>query len=462
MIWGETARTAADMSSPRRDARRDCVPPDIPIRGMLAIEGRFVCVRTQHIRYATLTPSPHRRARLEVDPGLFSPVPGVSVEELPVSEAQPALGSESVRFLEGIDRWTPLHDPSYVVLWAQILGPPEGCRIVLARDRSGDLLAYAPLMRVRGRVGPMPVPTLRFIGNNIGGPGDILYAEVSATKQERAAVSAILGHVASTWSVGKWELGYLSPSSPTWRAASNVLGDGFVPPGVLPSVPYSSVDLPADWESYLASLTSNTRSSYRRGLRRLDAQGQLKVVVDTSPAGARRRMDELIRNHRRWLGGTEKEGWFGDEAVGRFLVDSAELLARDGHFLSSALELDGVPIAWLVGPSNGRTYFEQKSSYDRMYSRDSPGLVLGLELIRELIARGFRRVELGPGSTLYKKRLGGVEKPYVPALGYQGWIRRAVQVHARLRRRQEAMKRSPGAPGPDLRSPTRTQSIMFP
>jgi hypothetical protein len=376
---------------------------------------------------------------------LRSPVSGLSVEELAVSDARRALDSRLEKFRESVDRWTPFHDPSYLSLWARVLGPRDGCQIVVAWDGSGDLAAYAPLMRVRGRVGPLPVPTLRFIGNNIGLPGDILHAEVFATERERAAVAAILRHVASTWSLGKWELGYLSPSSPTWRAASEILGDGFVAPSTFTSVPFVSVDLPADWDTYFASLTSNTRNVYRRGLRHLEAQGQVKVVVDVAPEGARRRVEELIRNHLRWFAGTEKGGWLGDRAERTFLVSSSELLAHEGQFLSSALELNGTPIAWIVGATYGRTSFEHLSSYDRTYSEDSVGLVLGLELMRELISRGFRRVDLGPGSALFKKRLGGVESPYGRVLGYQGWTRRAAWVQALLERRRGGTRLPVGA-----------------
>lgn len=365
-------------------------------------------------------------------------IPQLSVEELGVSDAGRALASRSEAFRESISGWTPFYEPSYLSLWERVLGPRSGCRIVVAWDGSGNLAAYAPLMRVRGWVGPVPVPTLRFIGNNIGLPGDILHAQVFATAGETAAVAAILAHVAANWSLGKWELGYLSPTSPTWVAASEILGDGFVTLGTRSSVPFVSVNLPAEWDSYFASLSSNTRNVYRRGVRRLESLGKLKVVVEESPQRARRRVEELIRNHLRWFAGTDKEGWLGDEAVRRFLASSSELLARDGEFIASALELDGTPIAWIVGPTYRGTCFEHLSSFDRTYAYGSPGMVLGLELMRELIRREFRRVDLGPGSNLFKKRLGGVEKQYLRALGYQGWTRSAAFVQGLFHRGRES------------------------
>lgn len=347
----------------------------------------------------------------------------VTVEDLALGEAQTVFASAQDSFGTHLERWTPFHEPAILALWEQILGAGDDCRIVVAWDAAGDVAAYAPFMRVRGRVGPMPVPTLRFIGNNIGYPGDILYSEVFTTTQDAEAVSAVLAHVATTWSVRKWEFGYLSPASLTWKAASEVLGDGFVSSTIVAPIPFASVSLPTEWDAYFASLTSNTRSSYRRGRRRLETQGALRIVVADTPEDTRTRVEELIRNHGRWLAATEKQRWFGDDAVRNFLVSSAKLLASEGEFIASALELNGEPIAWIVGPAVGRRCFLHLTSYDRRYSKESPGLVLGLELMRVLISKGYRRVDLGPGSSLLKKRLGGVDEPHAQAYGYQGWAR---------------------------------------
>ncbi len=346
-----------------------------------------------------------------------------SFEELAPAEAEAQLASQREDLGEDFDRWTPVHAPACLALWERALGAASQCRIVVAWDGKGEMAAYAPLMRVRGKFGPVPVSTLRFIGNNVGYPGDILYSEVFARSKERTAVHAVLRHVAATWSPGKWELGYLPTSSRTWYAASRILGRGFAPPGSRASVPFVSVDLPDEWARYCASLASNTRRLYRSGMRRLDAQGTVRTVFETTPAAVRRRVGELIANHQRWLAGTAKEEWLGDEKVHRFHLASAQLLSEEGHFVSSTLELGGKPIAWIVGPAHRRTLYAHLSSYDRTFSEDSPGLVLGLELMRELIRRGFRRVELGPGRTLYKRRLGGTETPYLEAQGYQGWAR---------------------------------------
>lgn len=357
---------------------------------------------------------------------MLNATPGLSVEEMSLGEARKAFASQNGALRNGLDGWTPLHDPTYLSLWERLLGSRDSCRIVVAWDAAGNLAAYAPLMRTRGRFGPVRVPTLRFIGNNIGYPGDILYSEVFSKREEPAAVAAVLEHVASTWSVKKWELGYQRPSSRTWHAASRTLGMGFIAPAPSSAVPFLSLRLPREWEAYFASLSANTRSTYRRGLHHLESLGALRVVFERTPETARRRVEELIGNHTRWLAGTDREGWFGGSRVRKFLAASYELLAREGHALAATLELNGAPIAWIVGPTWGRIGFEHLSSYDRTYSEGSPGLVLGLDLMRELALTGVERVNLGPGAALFKSRLRGTEALYAPVLGYQGWTRRVV------------------------------------
>lgn len=372
-----------------------------------------------------------------------------------MGDARHALASPLETFRQRVRSWTPFHEPEYLFLWEQTLAQPDTCRIVVAWDTSGNLAAYAPLMRVRHRVGPVPAPTLRFIGNNLGYPGDVMRGEVFATAPERKAVEAVLAHVASTWSLRRWELGYLPPSAITREVASEILRDGLVDPNSLPSVPFVSVELPGEWDVYLRALTRNTRSIYRRCLRHLEAEGGPRVVVEETPQSARRRVEELIQNHERWSAGTDKRGWFGNDAVKRFFVSSSELLARQGRFFACVLELNGSPIAWNVGPAYGDTYFAHLGSFDQSVAARSPGMILGLELMRELISRGFRRVDLGPGTNLFKSRLGGEGNPYVRLLGYQGWIRHAARLQAllpgkerRMRRAADPLPRTPHAPGP--------------
>ncbi|NIN68941.1 MAG: GNAT family N-acetyltransferase, partial [Anaerolineae bacterium] len=113
----------------------------------------------------------------------------------------------------------------------------------------------------------------------------------------------------------------------------------------------------------------------------------------------------------------------GDREVHRFLADAARLLAARGQYIAFTLELDGTPIAWNLGAFDGSRYFEQMLSFDRSYAPLSPGMVLSVSLMRELLKSGCRYVELGPGFGQRKQRLGGVPTDYSRVEGYLGWPR---------------------------------------
>ncbi|MFQ5910734.1 MAG: hypothetical protein ACE5IJ_08470, partial [Thermoplasmata archaeon] len=83
-----------------------------------------------------------------------------------------------------------------------------------------------------------------------------------------------------------------------------------------------------------------------------------------------------------------------------------------------------------VGAFTGQEYFEQMLSFDRDYSSFSPGMILSVSLVRELLNLRSSRIELGPGIDQRKKRLGGKPTDYSRVEGYLGWTNRI----ARLRR----------------------------
>lgn len=298
----------------------------------------------------------------------------------------------------------------------------------------GELVGYAPFMESRHSVGPLSLPTLRFIGNNVGQPGDILYADILAAEPQRVITRAILHHAKANRRTVRWDLGYLDPASPSFEAATSVLGLNEWAVRILPSQPYVRLQLPAAWDSYLQSLSSKTRKNFRRGLRSLEDAGQIRIRIDRESDAAASRVAELIQSHKQWWRETPKAGWFGDDATHRFLVSAAALLADEGQYLAFTMEVDRTPIAWSAGAFDGHRYFEQLVSYDRTYASSSPGMVLSILLVHDLISMGVGLVELGPGLDLRKQSLGGKPTAFVRTHGYIGWIRRIAGFHQMWRR----------------------------
>lgn len=363
-------------------------------------------------------------------------MPDVEVEELRDAHAIAALSPEWEQSGGGEAPGSPFLEPAYVALWCQLLGQAIEPRVLTLRG-DGILRGYAPLMLAQDSFGPLATDTLRFIGNNVGHPGDILYAEVWAAEPRPPAVEALLRHVKDSWSVSKWDLGYLAPDSDTQAIAHRLLR---LTPGDLAANPYQSyvsLALPPTWEDYLSSLSRNTRQHFRRRLRRLGDLGEVRVAVDARPDGVERRLREAMANHDASWGDTYKAGWFGGEEVRRFAIEGARLLAERGHYRAFALELDGRAIAWNFGAVDQQRYFEQTLSYDPRYADHSPGATLTISLARELLSEGVHRVEFGPGDYQRKRSAGGSPQTHVRFTWYRGWRRPLARMWAAFRRRSE-------------------------
>ncbi|MFQ5910603.1 MAG: GNAT family N-acetyltransferase, partial [Thermoplasmata archaeon] len=198
---------------------------------------------------------------------------------------------------------------------------------------------------------------------------------------------------------------------------------------------YISLNLLSDGETYLSGLSRNTRQQYRRHLRRLGDQGDVRTSVETEPDGVEKRLQEAMVNHDTWWGEGPRADWFGREATRRFTIDGARLLAKRGQYLAYTLDLDKTPIAWNFGAFDGRRYFEHLLSHNPEYRAHSPGATLTLSLIQELIERGASRVEFGPGDHQRKRSAGGMARQHVRFVWYRGWLRSAARLRGALRGR---------------------------
>src|SRR2546425_10012445 len=94
---------------------------------------------------------------------------GMRLDELGISEAVRDVSAEWPSF-RGRAQVTPFLQPEYLAAWARMRGTADACRCVIAR-RQGELVGWGAFMVQEEPFGPLSLPTLRFIGNNIGFPG---------------------------------------------------------------------------------------------------------------------------------------------------------------------------------------------------------------------------------------------------------------------------------------------------
>jgi CelD/BcsL family acetyltransferase involved in cellulose biosynthesis len=161
--------------------------------------------------------------------------------------------------------------------------------------------------------------------------------------------------------------------------------------------PYA--DLPADWDSYLAGRSSNTRQRVRRLLRAVDGSS---VRITHADASTLEHHIEILL--RMW---TERWGGIKGKKLETILQSSREELA-DAHENGTLF----LPILWRgdtpVGAAACMLDFEKREVLFQLGGRDpaaedlSPGMVLHAHSIRTAIERGFRRYDFLRGNEPYK------------------------------------------------------------
>lgn len=170
------------------------------------------------------------------------------------------------------------------------------------------------------------------------------------------------------------------------------------------------VDLPGDFDAFVAGLGKHDRHELRRKIRNLEAAGAVTIEHATDPEAVTPGMDALLRLMR---ASREDKGEFLTPVMEAFFRDVAETFTTLGLLRLATVRLDGVPVAATFAfETEGCTYL-YNSGYDPDYSRLAAGLVSKAYAIRDAIERGKGRFDFLRGKEEYKRRLGGVPRQVV-------------------------------------------------
>lgn len=169
------------------------------------------------------------------------------------------------------------------------------------------------------------------------------------------------------------------------------------------------IELPANWEAYLARLSK----SHRKKLRRLERQwlDTRRAEYRTASADdwdeAYRSLVELHQRRRQSLGDS---GCFSTPGFERFLGEAASCLRQKGCCQLKVLKLDGQAAAvelQLLGPD---TVYAYQAGMDPAQLEWEPGRVLSIAALRQSIDAGFRYFDLCRGDEEYKSHWRAVRR----------------------------------------------------
>lgn len=161
------------------------------------------------------------------------------------------------------------------------------------------------------------------------------------------------------------------------------------------------IDLPADHEAWIGSLSKKRRHELRRKRRRfVDALGEPLLERRTD----REAFEAFIAMHRS-----------SQEDKGRFMTDEMErffwTLITNANAAIDLLTVAGSPVAAAFDFIDTDTLYLYNSAYAEHASDASPGIMLLALMIEQSIDDGLRRFDFLKGDEHYKYRLGAVDRP---------------------------------------------------
>ncbi|HEX7292188.1 MAG TPA: GNAT family N-acetyltransferase [Conexibacter sp.] len=175
------------------------------------------------------------------------------------------------------------------------------------------------------------------------------------------------------------------------------------------SSPTASLDH-ASFDAWLAAKSSNFRGQMRR-MRRKFAQAGGSGRFATR-ATLHEDWAAMVRLHAdRWEGRGASSIVAGGERLAAAYEAVGHRLLDEGGFRLRVLELDGEPISAQLFAAIGGEVIYLNGGWDERHAQFKPAMLGILDAIEDAIARGDRRMDLGPGAQPYKLRFADGDEP---------------------------------------------------
>ena len=303
-------------------------------------------------------------------------------------------------------------------------GRGRGLRI-LAAWRDSQLVGVLPLYRhLDGR----PVLGTRII--NFLSTGEAEYEETCpdylnllCLSGEEAACLGAMRRVLIEMGWDSFELRDIPADSPLVQWGGLSFGRGRL--RVLPRGNCPIANLTQGFESYLKSLSSNTRQQARRRLRAAERLGATLDLAESHTVDGF--FDDLVRLHQERWTAEGKPGCFAAERFTTFHRNLAKHWIPSGKAILARLSLATKPLAVLYGFVTGSKFdfYQSGIRRDTMERLESPGTVAHLLLMTRLLERGVTHYDFLRGSSSYKERLAN-EQCQLVSLGCRRLTGRAI------------------------------------
>ncbi len=294
------------------------------------------------------------------------------------------------------DQATVFDLPSWQETWWEHFGEGRQDKILSVNSDEGSLDLLAPLMQEDGVV------------SFLGGTDLVDYHDfVCLGDPPQACLDAVLHELSADSGVRKLIFESVVECSPTLEklpSLARILGWEV---SVEKEDVSPRLELPEDWDAYLASLRKKDRHELRRKIRRLEAAGEIGHVELSSPEDVETAISDFFTLHRQ---STPDKQEFMTPARERFFRDVSARLANSGMTRLNFLELDGKRVAVSLSFVVGTVRYLYNSGYDPALGRLAVGLLNHAFTIRRSIEQGHTVFDFMRGNESYKYHLGGVDR----------------------------------------------------
>jgi hypothetical protein len=256
------------------------------------------------------------------------------------------------------------------------------------------------------RPGDWPGETCRRFLHPVGGTEVSDYLDFVVSRDQAGAVyEALFGYIIremTDWDA--LDLHCLQERSPLREAFRALAQSGGYSCAETQEEVCPAFDLPADWEAYLAGLGRKERHELRRKVGKVEREASPTWRVSTTETLE----DDLQLFFRLHEQSDPQKAAFWDERARRFFREIALATQPRDWLQLSFVAFEGRPLGSLFCFEYNQEILVYNSGYDpTLYPALSPGLVLFSYVIRDAIARGFRRFDFLRGNERYKYELGG-------------------------------------------------------
>jgi CelD/BcsL family acetyltransferase involved in cellulose biosynthesis len=316
------------------------------------------------------------------------------------------LGAEWNALLAESASHVPFLRHDYLRIWYKTLGGGEWqlgeLAIVVARDK-GRLAGIAPFFLTRNREGE---PALMLLGSiEISDYLDLIVREADT----QAFVSGLLDFLEHA-DLPEWHLldlyNILDSSSTLDALEKAAAARGWIfSQYQLQHSPY--IDLPGDWETYLAGIDKKQRHEIRRKLRRIEESPfpvSWYIVQDDANLDAE--IDDFLRL---MINDAEKAGFMTGDMHTTF-IEMARCAFREKCLNLSFLEINGQKAAACFSFDYLNRIWLYNSGMDPQFMEYSPGWILTSYLLRWANENKREQFDFMRGNEDYKYRFGAVDR----------------------------------------------------